>query len=632
MTKSLALLLAASAGVAAQAAVDVHISARAIDNAPDGYVPTSVNCPSDRPAIRNGTTLSDQEKEWVVQRRNETIEPMRELLQRISIPDFDAEEYLRDAESNNTQVPNIGLAFSGGGYRAMLSGAGAMAALDSRSVGSDADGNLGGLLQSSTYISGLSGGGWLVGSIYVNNFTTVADSVSSGNIWQFQDSILEGPEQYALLDYYTSILEACEKKAAAGYERSITDYWGRMLSYQLINATDGGPGYTYSSIADDDDFKNHKAPFPFLIAVGRRPDEKIIPINSTVYEFTPWELGSSDNTVHGFAPLRWIGSNFTDGEVPEDGDCVNGFDNAGFVMGTSSSLFNQIVLYLNDPESGYLPDSVPDVAVDAITSVLDAVGSDNDDIADWTPNPFKGWNPEENYNSDEDRLTLVDGGEDLQNVPYHPHLVIEREVDVVFSFDNSADTEFQWPDGASAVATYERSLTNISEGTGFPAIPDKNTFINKGLNSRPVFFGCDASNTTDPSPLIVYIPNYPYIFQSNTTTFKPSYNESERDAMIENGWAIATQLNGTRDRDWPVCVGCAMLSRSFDRTNTTVPDACQTCFDRYCWDGTLDTSTPETYQPDYYGTALDIQSGALRRVAAGASTVLGAGMAALLMI
>ena len=594
---------------------------RATDNAPDGYVPTVVDCPSDRPTIRNGTKLSKQEKDWVVTRRNETISPIRDLLSRIDIPDFDSKSYLEDAESSNVAVPNIGLAFSGGGYRAMLSGAGALSAMDSRQSRSEEDGKLGGLLQSATYISGLSGGGWLVGSLYINNFTTVQASVDSGNIWQLQNSILEGPEQYALRDYYSTIFEEVGDKSDAGYERSITDYWGRMLSYQLVNASNGGPGITFSSIADDDTFKNGEAPLPFLIAVGRRPDEEIIAINSTVYEFTPWEMGSSDNTVHGFAPLRWVGSNFTDGEVPRDGECVRGFDNAGFVMGTSSSLFNQIVLYLDDDDAGYVPDDVPDFLVDAVSGVLNAIGDDNDDIADWTPNPFKGWNPDENYNADEDRLTLVDGGEDLQNVPYHPHILIEREVDVVFSFDNSADTDSQWPNGASPIATYERSQTDIAEGYGFPVVPGKDTFLNKGFNTKPVFFGCDASNVTEPHPLIVYIPNYPYVFNSNVSTFQPAYTESERDAIISNGWAVATMANATRDEEWPVCVGCAMLKRSFGRTNETVPSACQSCFDRYCWDGSLDESDPGTYNPSLWGEEIEVESGA---AAFGASLTVAA--------
>lgn len=433
-----------------------------------------------------------------------------------------------------------------------------------------------------------------------------------------------GPEQYALFDYYTTVFDDIEDKDLAGYERSVTDYWGRMLSYQLVNATNGGPGVTFSSIADSDVFSSGKAPMPFLVAVGRAPGEQIISLNSTVFDFSPWELGSFDNTLHGFVPLRWVGSNFTGGRVPRDGECVRGFDNAGFVMGTSSSLFNQIVLYLENPDSGYVPSSVPSFAVEAITSILNSFGDDNNDIADWTPNPFKGWNPAENDNAGDDRLTLVDGGEDLQNIPYHPHIFSEREVDVVFSFDNSADTEYGWPNGASAIATYERSLDPISEGTGFPAVPGKDTFANLGFNSRPTFFGCDASNTSAPSPLIVYIPNYPYVYNANTSTFQPSYNESEQGAMVQNGWAVATQLNATRDDQWPVCVGCAMLSRSFDRTGAAVPQACVDCFTRYCWNGTLDESHAPTYDPTMFDEPIDVQSAAAKVLSGAVAATAGA--------
>lgn len=644
MIKSLPILLAASAagvsgtsskGTAGQqdrqvltlrtASVtdDIHHHVqRAVSNAPNGYVPTEVDCPDDRPTIRNGTHLSSREKEWLLKRRNETITPIRDFIGRMNISDFDSAAYLADAETNATALPNIGIAFSGGGYRAMLSGAGAFAALDDRSPGSQTDGNLGGLVQSATYISGLSGGNWLVGSLYINNFTTVEASLSDGAIWELQDSIFEGPEQYALYDYYTSVFDDVSGKKDAGFQRSVTDYWGRMLSYQLVNSSYGGPGVTFSSIADDSAFSEGKAPMPFLVAVGRQPGTQIVANNSTVFDFNPWELGSFDSTLRGFVPLRWVGSNFTDGEVPKDGRCVRGFDNAGFVMGTSSSLFNQIVLYLNSKDSDYVPDDVPDFAIDAISAVLNHFGNDDNDIADWTPNPFKGWNPDTNYVADLDRLTLVDGGEDYQNVPFHPHLFTERAVDVVFAFDNSADTELGWPQGISPISTYERSLdTEIAEGTGFPVVPGKDTFVNLGLNARPTFFGCDASNTSSPAPLVVYMPNYPYLYNANTSTFQTSYNDTEQDAMTQNGWAVATQLNGTRDADWPNCVACAVLSRSFARTGHAVPSTCQTCFDRYCWNGTLDESDPGTYDPSMFGDPIDVQKAGAGRVGASSAVL-----------
>lgn len=64
------------------------------------------------------------------------------------------------------------------------------------------------------------------------------------------------------------------------------------------------------------------------------------------------------------------------------------------------------------------------------------------------------------------------------------------------------------------------------------------------------------------------------------------------------------------DREWPTCVACAVLSRSFDKTGTTVPDACNTCFDRYCWNGTTDSSEPGTYEPAFKLAEVSVKSGA----------------------
>lgn len=55
--------------------------------------------------------------------------------------------------------------------------------------------------------------------------------------------------------------------------------------------------------------------------------------------------------------------------------------------------------------------------------------------------------------------------------------------------------------------------------------------------------------------------------------------------------------NGTVDKTWPTCVGCAILSRSLLRTGTDVPEVCTQCFDRFCWNGTVDSSTPKAYEP-----------------------------------
>ena len=539
---------------------------------------------------------------------------MRDLLGRLNISGFDVDAYLGENANNVSALPNIAISFSGGGYRALQNGAGAMAAFDSRTENSTGPGHIGGLLQSATYVSGLSGGGWLTGSIFINNFTSVTAlrDDDSGSVWEFSNSILEGPEQDGIqilntAQYFDNIRDSVRGKADAGFETTITDYWGRGLSFQLINASMGGPDFTWSSIALTGDFQNGNHPMPILLANERAPGETLIARNTTVFEFNPFEMGSWDPTAFAFAPMQYIGSNFSAGSLPDDESCVVGFDNAGFIMGTSSSLFNSLLTGLGSID---LPQALEEV----LAAKLGALGDSNEDIADY-PNPFFQYNNSTNPSANSTSLTLVDGGLDFQNIPLHPVIQPDRNVDVIFAVDSSADTPSNWPNGTALVATYERSQSSvaISNGTRFASIPDVNTMINLGLNTRPTFFGCNASNITTEyvAPLIVYIPHSPYIIQSNVSTFDPQeFNDTFRNAIIQNGYDVATMGNGTVNSRWPTCVGCAIISRSLERNGAEVPEGCAECFREFCWDGTLNSTEPENYNPELRGSELEITSAA----------------------
>ena len=151
----------------------------------------------------------------------------------MNISGFDAGQYLDNHRQNTSALPNIGLAFSGGGWRALISGAGVFKAFDSRTNNSTNKGQLGGLVQSATYLAGLSGGNWLVGSLTVNNFTTVDALRDSPAVWEFGNSILEGPPSGGIqllntAGYYVDLLQQVNGKRDAGFDASLTDYWGKF--------------------------------------------------------------------------------------------------------------------------------------------------------------------------------------------------------------------------------------------------------------------------------------------------------------------------------------------------------------------------------------------------------------------
>ncbi|KAH8839895.1 hypothetical protein MCOR27_003071 [Pyricularia oryzae] len=595
------------------------IERRALPDSPSGgYAPVSDSCPSNRPTVRSAATgISPDEASWLPNRRKNTVKPMSDFLTRANIQGFNAADYISKFQSNMTALPNIALAFSGGGYRALLNGAGFIKAADERTPGTTGPGGIGGLLQSATYMSGLSGGSWLLGSVFNNNFSSIGDLQQNPNVWKFDRTIFVGPKTSRssvkkLIDsaaYWKDIIGEVEGKSKAGFLTSITDYWGRALSYQLIDDVDGGDQYLFSSIAQTSDFQAGNYPMPMIVANGRKPDSVIISLNSTVFEFNPFEMGTWDPTTSGFAPLQYVGSNFEGGVVPSSGKCVRGFDQSSFVMGTSSSLFNAILLRIEQNNTGSQNPAVPETVAKLIKALGPKIQAENRDVASWKPNPFFGFHPDTAGGiASSAELSLVDGGLDGQNIPLLPLIQPVRKVDVIYAIDSSADTSTSFPNGSAILHTFQRSQSQMGNGVQFPAVPDVNTFVNLGLNNRPVFFGCDvnAFKGPQPPPLVVYMPNAPYSAFSNSTTFTMKYEENRRDAIIANAFDGATQGLGSLDKEWPACVACAALQRSMLRTNTQIPTQCQSCFTRYCWDGKTDT-TPRG--KDFYQPTLKLTNG-----------------------
>ena len=582
----------------------------------DSYVPANVSCPSDVNLLREASGVSNNESEWLKKRDAVTQDSLRDFLSRATANFSDTSLFDKLLGPNSSNVPKIGIAASGGGYRAMLSGAGMISAMDNRTTGADEHG-LGGLLQSATYLAGLSGGNWLVGTLAWNNWTSVQDIVNNftkdDSIWDLSHSIITpgGINVFSTASRWKEIADAVDDKQDAGFNISLTDVWGRALSYGFFPSLEnGGEGYTWSTLRDADVFKNAEMPFPISVADGRYPGTTIINLNATLFEFNPYEMGSWDPTLNAFTDVKYLGTNVTNGTPVIEGKCVAGYDNTGFILGTSSTLFNQFLLQLNNTG---ISSFVQNIARHYLTNLAD----DSNDIAIYSPNPFKDSDFIEGNSSKSlsasKYLFLVDGGEDQQNVPLVPLLQEERGLDVIFALDNSADTNNSWPNGASLVKTYERQFSEQGSYLAFPYVPDKNTFINLGLNRKPTFFGCDATNMTDLTyipPLIVYMPNSEYSFNSNQSTFKLSYSTKERLDMIKNGFEAATRGNLTDDSDFMGCIACAIVRRQQENLNATLPAECDDCFKNYCWNGTIDSNAASAALADNDYTSSSTNSSA----------------------
>jgi lysophospholipase len=94
-------------------------------------------------------------------------------------------------KAKEDNLPTIAVGVSGGGTRAALYGAGVLNALDGRNFTSVGRGT-GGLLQATTYISGLSGGSWLLSSFifqrYANHLCVTLSLSSPLDACQYADN------------------------------------------------------------------------------------------------------------------------------------------------------------------------------------------------------------------------------------------------------------------------------------------------------------------------------------------------------------------------------------------------------------------------------------------------------------
>lgn len=578
-----------------------------------GYAPYKVACPSSASFIREADSNSPAEKEWVSNRHKKTDLAIANYLSLAGL------DYNHSALEDYSV--NLALGFSGGGYRAMLLGAGAIAALDSRVDGANKNG-LGGILQSATYIAGLSGGSWPIATLAFQDWPVIDKLIFDDNydLWNLTAgrSMINSTDMLALyfsfllndydgalshISYWSTptghgIGADLQAKKDAGFPVSVTDAWGRALGHVLYPK---GNDYwhqssTWSSLRNFSSFANQEMPFPLITALARRPGSLKFDLNSPIVEFNPFEMGSFDTSINTFHDIQYLGTLVNNGK-PTSETCINGFDNANFVVGTSSSLFNQFLNTLTCPTCN----TFNFIVKHFVRRFLEAMSSRLQDVAWYKPNPFYNSQYLKSTNiTTSDTLYLIDGGLAGEIVPLSTMMVKERQLDIVFSFDNDGEA---WPDGTSLIDTYERQSTYEGKSTVCPYVPGQSTFLYYNLTARPTFFGCDASNLTAlikdgvVPPLVIYIANRPYEFYSNTTTLKITYSDAEKKGMIANGFDLVSR--GNLSADWQTCVGCALVRRAEERAGVEQSDQCKKCFSKYCWDGSLYEDASYLPQPNF---------------------------------
>ncbi|KAJ3194044.1 Lysophospholipase 1 [Irineochytrium annulatum] len=540
------------------------------------YTPRRVKCPEDEPIIRpvpfGAQSISTEEEDWVENRDEQVRTSWKAYLERVNLEDFDVDAYVA-----KKKLPRVAVTFSGGGSRALLVGGGVIRAMDDRIPESRQSGT-GGILQLSTYISGLSGGSFLIGSMYTTNFPTI--DFLHDNVWHLETDTFTpaGKDELSDVGVYVEFIRDVAHKSRAGYPTTLTDYWARLVSVHTTNETRYGEGVTMSGLAEFENMAAYKTPFPVVVWNERLPGQKDLNEFSNIWESSVFDTGSWSPTISAFIKTKYLGTSVNAG-VPT-GRCTVNFDHFGYVVGISSSVFNQALQDMDKDNS---------TRHEFLSAVIRYITDAEQDGA-LLPNPFYHLEHVDERTANVKAVSLVDGGEDGQNIPIWPFLQPARKVDVIFATDSTVSFyEGGWPNGSSIISTAEYAAnTSIA----FPPTPaTAEIFLEQGLHNRTVFFGCHKSPEDylpGQWPLLVYIPNRYYDYPSNASTFRRVYPKEDSWPFLMNGYSLLATAEAQHplpesQEAWAACVACALVSRSYDAV-ADMTAQCRKCMADYCWD------------------------------------------------
>ncbi|KAL8280127.1 hypothetical protein RQP46_007457 [Phenoliferia psychrophenolica] len=510
------------------------------------YAPWTAKCPTTL-VTRTGSPsngnqrLAKGEASYLKQRRQDITPPIWDSYLRddnTGTTGYDVGLLLKNA---STQGPRISTACSGGGYRAALYCAGSLSVFDGRD-----DSRIAPLLQLADYISGLSGGSWTVSSLMQNNLPTLYDLVlgSGGQQgWHINYGLFK-PSATNFFD------DTHESGGNSAYEDDMCrDVKEKALSYHLFNGTTASnfydndtpnahaSGLLWSSLKLTTNYSEFKSPIPIVVTTSRVNEDDPVTPRNTQFEFTPYTFGSYDPSLMATVPVEFAGTHANNG-VPSNG-CVRGFENAGFVVGSSSAMFNR----------------------------------------------------------------LTDGYEDGENIPLAPLLVKARAQDLILALDASADVGgildeayTGYPDGTSLIATANRIATYFRSFTSFPPIPsstddftDNDSWISPdiALTQRPTFFGCNtrgngSMSSPDSYPIIVYLPNAGSNLDATTGYTEDTIHRATDFLDLARANAMKGYGDGEKAKDdnWPLALKCALVDRARKRAGMVRSQACKVQFEK----------------------------------------------------
>lgn len=333
---------------------------------------------------RVSSDLCDQEKNYLKLRDNITKKNLENLL---------------SLKLKDDKKLRISLSLSGGGYRALVFSLGCLMGL-----------RFSGLLDSITYITGLSGSSWAIASFYGNDFTVpnfcnfIKKQISRSIYYNFDAKLL---------------LENALHKLFWNQKMNLVGIWGVLLANTFFANFKRLYKTQIPKLSDfQEKIKDGNLPMPILstIMVNRGYDW---------LEFSPYEVGLT--SLNTYIPTWALSRNFKKG-VSKDFCPEIGLD---YLMGIWGSAFTASIREILELYEQYIPSF--------LSQAFDTIAIDDTRISPANLPNFaylmKG-HPVRDYKE----MTLVDGGLNC-NLAVTPILKKSRETDILIIIDSSTNAD-----------------------------------------------------------------------------------------------------------------------------------------------------------------------------------------------
>ncbi|KAI8143261.1 acyl transferase/acyl hydrolase/lysophospholipase [Fennellomyces sp. T-0311] len=479
--------------------------------------------------VRRGATLCQHEQAFVQARKQRQRQAFAKF---IGVPVHQVD--LQD-------IPVVGIASSGGGFRAMIGSAGYMKAMQES-----------GALDLVMYAAGVSGSCWTLAQYY--------SPLTNASLDQLVDHMKSHTHTHlANLNNFIAILKASprnskllmqgiiERYCQQDGEINLVDVFGMLLGGTLLTKREAAGKGDQGAIVEANGqhvkpvildrmklsrqttyFEDGSLPMPIYCVVRIDEDAREKDVYQW-YEFTPFEMGSEE--INAWIPVWAFGRRFDQGKntqrIPEQ--------TLGIMMGVFGSAFAASLAHFYKEIRGFMPSTALEKADEIIIQFKDSMAGFYPISPACFPNPFYQL-PGGGALAESKQLCLADAGLD-NNIPFYPLLREGREADVIIAIDLSADIQTSAHFDRAEGYANRRGISGWPVGAGWPK--------QGTLGTCTVF----ASQTYDQQPIaVVYFPLI------TNPSYDPAYDPQTNQVLSTWNFVYSAdqvaKLTGLAEKNW----------------------------------------------------------------------------------